>query len=60
MWLIRTLNLGHRKAGFYIHKGEAACWDGRDDLNRKVSSGVYLYELQAGKSKDVKRLVILK
>ena len=29
--LVRTLSLGHRSAGFYTDKSEAAYWDGRNE-----------------------------
>ena len=57
---VRELNLGHMRAGSYTERDRAAYWDGRDRFGEMVSSGIYLYELQAGRFKDMRRLVILK
>ena len=40
---VRTLYNGHRKAGLY-HE----VWDGRSNSGAVVSSGIYIYRLQAG------------
>lgn len=57
---VRELNLGHMRAGSYAEKDKAAYWDGRDRFGERVSSGIYLYELRAGRFRDMRRLVILK
>ena len=41
--LIRTLVEGERPAGYHSVR-----WDGRDDSDRPVASGVYLYRLRVG------------
>ncbi len=46
--LVRTLNLGHKPAGFYVDKQKAAYWDGRNEAGERVSSGIYFYTIQAG------------
>jgi hypothetical protein len=59
--LIRVLDLGHKTAGFYVTKEEAAFWNGRNDTGEKIASGLYFYQLQAGKFQSpVTRMVILK
>ena len=58
--LIRTLNLGHQKAGVYVTKDRAACRDGRDNAGEKVASGVYFYTLRAGDFTATRRMAILK
>ena len=45
--LVRSLALGHQRAGIYTGKGRAAYWDGRNDVGERVASGVYFYQLQA-------------
>ena len=35
-------------------------WDGRDDSGQSVSSGVYLYRLQAGEYHAVKRMLLVR
>lgn len=46
--LARTLVLGHQRAGVYQDKSRAAHWDGRNDQDKLVASGVYFYTLSAG------------
>jgi len=35
-------------------------WDGRDEGGRAAASGVYFYELRAGKNTVTKKMVLLK
>ena len=35
-------------------------WDGRDELGQQVSSGVYMYRLQAGSFSQLKRMIMIK
>ena len=58
--LVRRLNLGYQKAGFYMERSNAAYWDGRDSFGQKVASGLYFYTLQAGEFKATRRMVIMK
>jgi len=51
---IRTLVDEQKAAGDY-----EAVWDGRDNNGRFVSSGVYVYRLEAGNFSDTKKLVLL-
>jgi len=59
-YLVRTLDLGYRLAGYYRSKDKAAYWDGDNETGEKVSSGVYFYTIQAGKYTDTKKMVILR
>ena len=58
--LICTLDLGSQKAGYYLTKGQAAYWDGRDTGGESVGSGVYFYHFQAGDFSAMRKMVILK
>ncbi|MHC4792083.1 MAG: T9SS type A sorting domain-containing protein [Planctomycetota bacterium] len=58
--LVRTLDLGHRKAGFYLDRTRAAYWNGLNDSSEPVSSGLYFYQIQAGEFNATRRMVILK
>ncbi len=52
---VRTLVDAPQEAGLY-----AIQWDGRNDLGQPVSSGTYLYRIEAGPFKAVKKMVLLK
>ena len=58
--LIRVLHLGNQKAGIYMTKDKAAYWDGKDESGECVSSGVYFYQLQAGKYSATRKMTIVK
>ena len=58
--VVRSLNLGHQAAGFYRSRSQAAYWDGRNDLNERVASGLYFYQIQAGAYAATRRMLILK
>jgi len=58
--LIKTLNLGRLKAGYYTTRSSAAYWDGRNEYGELVSSGMYIYQLQAGGKTFTRKMVILK
>ena len=68
--IVRQLDLGHQPAGYYADRSKAAYWDGRNENGESVASGVYFYQLRAGRSGlsvphrrdylQVRRMVILK
>ncbi|MBI1929620.1 T9SS type A sorting domain-containing protein [Candidatus Poribacteria bacterium] len=58
--LVRTLDLGHQRAGFYTSRSEAAYWDGRNETGERVSSGLYFYQLQTDHFSAMRRMVIMK
>ena len=58
--LVKTIELGNKPAGYYLSKERALHWDGRNDSGEKVSSGIYLYQFQAGKVVKTSKMVILK
>ena len=52
---VATLVLGQRPAGGYqVH------WDGLDDQERALASGLYLYRLQAGEKIETRKLLLLR
>ena len=53
--VIRLLAAEHGRAG-----NHAVLWDGRDEKNQQVTSGVYLYQLKAGKFSDMKKMLLIK
>ena len=58
--VVRTLDLGHRRAGSYASQSRAAYWDGRNAQGEPVASGVYFYTLQAGDFSATRKMVIRK
>ncbi|MFC1716980.1 PKD domain-containing protein [Candidatus Poribacteria bacterium] len=58
--LVRTLDLGHKSAGFYTSKDKAAYWDGRNESGEHVSSGIYFYNIQAGEFTATKKMTVAK
>jgi hypothetical protein len=53
--VVRTLVAERQSAGRYRVQ-----WSGMDDRGVSVSSGIYFYEIRAGKNKDVRKLMLLK
>ena len=58
--VVRTLALGHQRAGSYESKARAAYWDGRNAQGESVASGIYFYTLQAGEFSATRKMVIRK
>jgi flagellar hook assembly protein FlgD len=58
--VVRTLELGRRAIGEYRARDEAAYWDGRNESGEQAASGVYIYELQAGAHRSMRRMTVLK
>ena len=58
--VVRTLDLGHRRAGSYASRSRAAYWDGRNAHGEPVASGIYFYTLQTGDFTATKKMVIRK
>ena len=45
----------------YLPAGEhSAHWNGTDNSGQKVSSGLYIYRMKAGKYSDVKKMMFIK
>ena len=58
--VVRSLDLGDQAAGYYRSRSQAAYWDGRNNLNERVASGIYFYQIQAGEFSATRRMLILK
>ena len=58
--LVRTLELGYQLAGVYKNQSRAAYWDGKNEHDEPVASGVYFYTLTVGNFTATRKMVILK
>ena len=58
--IVRRLELGHQREGYYTNRSRAAYWDGRNAVGEGVASGVYFYQLQADQLSFLRKMVILK
>ena len=58
--VVRTLDLGHRRAGSYASRSRAAYWNGRNAQGEPVASGVYFYTLTAVDFSATRKMVIRK
>ena len=58
--LVRTLDLGQRASGAYLSKDKAAYWDGRNEKDEPVASGVFFYvmAMEAGESTEPRKMVV--
>ena len=58
--VVRSLDLGHQRAGLYQTRSRAAHWDGRNALGEPAASGVYFYTLTAGDFTATRKMLIRK
>ena len=58
--VVRRLELGHQREGYYTSRARAAYWDGRNHTGERVASGVYFYQLEADDMSLLRKMLILK
>ena len=58
--VVRQLDLGHQREGYYTSRSRAAYWDGTNEIGESVASGVYFYQLQADNTSTLRKMLILK
>ena len=58
--VVRRLDLGHQRAGYYAGKDRAAYWDGRNGFGERVVSGLYFYTLTTSGFSATRKMLIEK
>ena len=58
--LVRTIEVGQKPTGYYLTRERAVYWDGRNQNQEPVSSGVYFYTLNTDTYTQTRRMVIVK
>lgn len=58
--VVRRLEVGYQKAGYYTSRKRAVYWDGRTKTGERAASGVYFYTFTTNKVTATRRMVILK
>ena len=58
--LVRRLALGQQSAGYYLTRGTAAYWDGKNDFGEQVTSGVYFYHLLTERASVTRKMLVTK
>jgi flagellar hook assembly protein FlgD len=53
--LVKTLVNEPQEPGYY-----KVLWDGKDDLRKAVSSGIYFYRLEAGDFTAMRKMVVMR
>ena len=56
--LVRQLDLGYQRAGYYTDRSRAAYWDGRNAFGEPVASGIYFYSLTARDFSATRKMLI--
>jgi len=58
--LVKRLELGYLRAGYYVDRSKAAYWDGRNEQGEQVASGIYFYILKAGNFRSTRKMSIIR
>ena len=56
--LVRQLDLGYQRAGYYTDRSRAAYWDGRNAFGEQIATGIYFYSLTARDFSATRKMLI--
>ncbi len=57
--MVRKIDMGCLKPGYYISKDRAAYWDGRNENGERAASGIYIYRMKADRDL-IRKMSVLK
>ncbi|MCK4311422.1 MAG: T9SS type A sorting domain-containing protein [Candidatus Cloacimonetes bacterium] len=57
---VKTLECGNRVTAASSRMMHSIVWNGTDNNNKAVSSGIYFYKISTGKSSAMKKMLLLK
>ena len=58
--VVRRLDLGQQKTGYYTDRSRAAHWDGRNNVGEHVANGIYFYKFEADGVSALRKMLIVK
>ena len=58
--VVRRLEFGYQRAGYYVDRSRAGYWNGYNHLGEPARSGVYFYTLTADDLSATRKMLILK
>lgn len=58
--IIRKLELGYKLPGFYDTKEKSAYWDGKNDCDEPVTSGLYFYSIKMDNFSGTRKMILLR
>ena len=58
--MVREMELGHQRAGEYDTRNRAAYWDGRNEQEERVASGIYFCTLTTGDFATTQKMLLSK
>lgn len=58
--VVRNINIGIQKAGYYNMRSTAIHWDGQNELGENVANGIYFYKMNINDKSSIRKMIIIK